>query len=151
MRRDRFDRKVDHTVDTKGGTFGRVEVITGAGRRRSWSAEAKARIVMETLEAGAVVSDVARHHGIRPQQLFAWRNQMRTRCPAGTPAQLTFAPVAVEHATKPAERRAVKPGRASSAAASLIEIVIGTTLIRVSLPVDGEALATVLKAVKGAA
>ncbi|WP_150108577.1 transposase [Methylobacterium sp. 4-46] len=38
----------------------RFEVITGAGGRRTWSAEAKARILEETLLPGAVVSEVAR-------------------------------------------------------------------------------------------
>nr|WP_236728924.1 transposase [Methylobacterium sp. WSM2598] len=35
-------------------------MITGAGGRRTWSAEAKARILEETLLPGAVVSEVAR-------------------------------------------------------------------------------------------
>ena len=37
----------------------------------------KARIIAETLEAGAVVSEVARRHGLRPQQLFTWRREAR--------------------------------------------------------------------------
>src|SRR5689334_6586727 len=91
MRRDRFDRKVDHTFDSKPDTLERVEVITGAGRRRSWPLDVKARIVMESLEDGAVISEVARRHGIRPQQLFAWRKQVRDRVPTAS-----FAPVVVE-------------------------------------------------------
>ncbi len=51
MARDRFDRKVDRTFDSKPDTLERVEVITGAGRRRSWPLDVKARIVMESLEA----------------------------------------------------------------------------------------------------
>ena len=150
MGRDRFDRKVDRTVDTKAGAFERVEVITGVGRRRSWPAEAKARIVMETLEGGAAASDVARRHGIRPQQLFAWRNQMRTLRPAAPSGQSAFAPVVVADAPPPALRRADKPKRDAAADGGLIEIIVHGTLIRVRASVDGETLMTVLRAVKGA-
>jgi hypothetical protein len=41
----------------------RLEVITAGGRRR-WSAADKARIIDETLVPGAVVSEVARRHGL---------------------------------------------------------------------------------------
>ena len=148
MGRNRFDRKVDRTVDTKTDAFERVEVITGVGRRRSWPAEAKARIVMETLEEGAVVSDVARRHGIRPQQLFAWRNQMRTVRPAEPSGQSAFAPIMVTDASPPAMRRAGRPKRDAAADGILIEIVAGGTLIRIRSCVDGETLMTVLQAVK---
>jgi Transposase len=40
---------------------------------RSWSEEEKARIVGETLVAGANVSAIARSIGPDPSQLFAWR------------------------------------------------------------------------------
>ena len=105
---------------------------------------------METLEEGAVVSDIARRHGIRPQQLFAWRNQMRTLRPAEPSGQLTFAPVAVADTPRPAVRRAAKPKREAAAEGGLIEIVVGGTLIRVWVPIDGKALMTVLKAVRQA-
>jgi transposase-like protein len=55
MGRDRFDRKVDLTFDAKPDTLERIEVITGACRRRSWPLDVKARIVMESLEDGAVM------------------------------------------------------------------------------------------------
>ena len=47
---------VDVNDDAKGG-FRRIEVLTGPGRRRRWSAEEKARIVADTLEPGARVSE----------------------------------------------------------------------------------------------
>jgi transposase len=93
MSRDRFDRKVDHTFDTKADIIERVEVITGVGRRRSWPLNVKVRIVMESLEDGAIISEVARRHGIRPQQLFAWRKQVRDHVPAAG-----FTPVVVDGA-----------------------------------------------------
>ena len=47
----------------------RLEIFTGAGRRRAWTAEQKAAIVAESVEDGARVSQVARRHGLSPQQL----------------------------------------------------------------------------------
>src|ERR1700693_2054756 len=67
----------DHTFDPKAAELRRFEVITGTGRRRNWPAEVKARIVAESLAPGAQVSDIARRHGIRPQQLFGWRRGAR--------------------------------------------------------------------------
>ena len=62
-----FDRRVDPEVRE----VRRLEVITGALGRRRWSADAKARIVPESLAPGVVISAVARRHDLRPQQLFA--------------------------------------------------------------------------------
>jgi transposase len=47
--------------------------------RRGWSAEAKARLVEETLFAGANVSAIARRAGTAPSQLFGWRRQITYR------------------------------------------------------------------------
>jgi transposase-like protein len=54
-----------------------MEVFTGAGRRRAWTAGEKARIVAESYEVGETVSAVARRHALTPQQLFAWRRHAR--------------------------------------------------------------------------
>ena len=43
----------------QGGSYRRIEVITGQRRRRQWAAEEKARIVAESFEAGANISEVA--------------------------------------------------------------------------------------------
>jgi transposase len=48
----------------------RLDVFTGAGRRRTWTAEQKAQIVAESYESGEKVSAVARRHELTPQQLF---------------------------------------------------------------------------------
>jgi transposase len=55
----------------------RLEVFTGAGRRRTWRDEDKARIVAEIATSGDSVCAVARRHGLSPQQLFGWRRQLR--------------------------------------------------------------------------
>ena len=66
---------LDHTL--KPETVRRLEVISGTGRRRRFSKDDKARIIEETLAPGAVVSEIARRHGLSPQQLFGWRRQAR--------------------------------------------------------------------------
>ena len=63
--------------DAKGVGYRRVEVLTGPGRRRCWSDYEKARIVAETAEPGAKVTDVARRWQVSPQQVFDWRRQAR--------------------------------------------------------------------------
>jgi transposase len=66
----------------------RFEVFTGAGRRRTWSAEEKARIVAKSYDAGETVCSVARRHALTPQQLFTWRREARRRQePGGTIAR----------------------------------------------------------------
>jgi hypothetical protein len=64
-----------------------LEVITGALRRRRWSAEAKARILAESLAPGVMISEAARRHDLRPQQLYclATPGQAGTRCPIALP------------------------------------------------------------------
>ena len=68
---------VEDTADDKPDTLRRVEILTGVGRRRRFSQDTKARIVLESRAPGAVVSEVARRHGLSPQQLFGWRRKLR--------------------------------------------------------------------------
>ena len=72
---DTNSRKVDDkdsrtTIEGSSDTLRRIEVITGAGRRRRWSAQTKTRIVEQSFEPGASASDVARRHDISPSLLF---------------------------------------------------------------------------------
>lgn len=69
---------LDHTLKSDVTTR-RLEVITETGRRRWFWKDDKARIVEETLVPGAVVSEIARRHGLTPQQVFTWRRQARRR------------------------------------------------------------------------
>lgn len=58
----------------------RLELFTGEGRRRSWSADEKAAIVAESYAEGESVCGVARRHGLTSQQLFTWRRLARKAC-----------------------------------------------------------------------
>ena len=134
-----FDRRFDPEVRE----VRRLEVITGALGRRRWSAEAKARIVAESLAPGVVISEVARRHDLRPQQLFAWRHQARQGRLALPAAELSFVPV-VGATNAP-------PAATSAAPAGLIEVALGGAIVRVPAEVDGKLLAKVLRAVKSVA
>ncbi|MCK1504305.1 transposase [Bradyrhizobium sp. 18] len=68
--KDRHTPILEHGADT----LRRVEIITGTGRRRRWSTDAKAAIA-ESFAPGASVSAVARGHDISPSLLFLWRRQ----------------------------------------------------------------------------
>jgi transposase len=56
--------------------YQRIEIITGAARRRRWSTDEKLRIVDETLRTGESISAVARRNGVAPNLLYRWRRLM---------------------------------------------------------------------------
>ncbi|MGO9773434.1 MAG: IS66-like element accessory protein TnpA [Roseiarcus sp.] len=69
---------LDLELERKAAAGRRVEVIRGGdGGRRRWSDNEKAQAIEASLVAGANVSEVARRHGVTPQQLFTWRRQAR--------------------------------------------------------------------------
>ncbi|WP_052341689.1 IS66-like element accessory protein TnpA [Salinarimonas rosea] len=73
-----------------------------SGRRR-WSDAEKGRIVRESFEPGAVVNEVARRHGITPQQLTGWRREARQgRLVLIEEPEAEFVPLAIEDANSAA-------------------------------------------------
>jgi transposase len=128
----------------------RLEVFTGAGRRRAWTAEHKAQILAESYASGEKVSAVARRHGLTPQQLFGWRRDARrtmVRRAGERASSSTFAPVIVD-AAQPCTQVSVAPAQLSGALT--IEIVIGNATIRIPPGIDAGTLAMVLRAVRAA-
>ena len=135
---------------SKGEPLRRLEVFTGSGQRRAWSAEQRARILTESYESGDEVSAVARRHGLTPQQLFGWRRDVRrrsTRRQSNDAAEMSFAPVLVEtggpHAGPPASP-------SCPTATGTIEIALGAAVVRVGPGTDLATLTKVLRAVKAA-
>jgi transposase len=157
MSRHRFDHSVDHDDDTKEvsgpARLRRIEVITGAERRRKWSAEEKAEIVAESLTDGAVVSEVARRHGLSPQQLFGWRARLRAAVKGSAPscdATPSFVPAIVENEPPSPAAPALPAVMAMGAgvAPASIEIALGGVIVRVRGEADPRALTAVLKALR---
>jgi len=102
-----FDPTHDLTHEPKPTVVRRLELITDIGGRRKWSADQKAEIMLEALAPGATVSEVARRHDLRPQQVFGWLREAR-KAAEPTPA---FVPVVVEPAEAPAAAPAPKKRR----------------------------------------
>ncbi len=73
----------------------RMDVIPAGRARRRWTAEAKARIIASSFEAGANVAQIARAHDMLPQQLYAWRHESTVGKRAGDET-LGFVPAVVE-------------------------------------------------------
>jgi transposase len=146
-------RKIGRT----SGNRPRVEILTRAERRRSWTAEQKRAIVGESLGPELTPTEVARKHGISTGQLYTWRQQMlrlqgalvtRTE-PRFAAVELTGAPSTSADATPsaPASPSAPSP---PSRPDGLIEIMLpGGASLRVDARVDGRALRRVLDALEG--
>jgi transposase len=121
--------------------FGRLEVVE-TGRRRRWSEDEKARIVLESLAGPRLVSATARRHGISRAQLLAWRRMLRPeRC------EVEPAPGFVPAVIVPESPTVVAPKTKCCAKSSddRIEIVLGRgRRMIVSAGVDPAALARVL-------
>ena len=88
----------DHVSSAVAARAQRIEVFTGSGRRRDWAVEQKASIVAESYRSGNV-SEVARHHGLTPTQLFTWRRAARPHGAAALDTPPEFVPAVVDAAT----------------------------------------------------
>lgn len=166
---DRFDHKLKHTLESKADeadattdSFRRIELITGTGRRRHWSSDEKARILLESLQPGANVSDVARRNGLSPQQLFGCRREVRDAEPAASLVRKRGRPKKVSSGAPDADTApthfaavviapaATAPPPPTGASPGTIEIIIGDAVVRVSGQVDMALLAAVLRMVRRA-
>ena len=91
----------------------RIEVFTGAGRRRRWSAEAKAQIVAESYATS--VGEAADRHGLSKTQVFTWR-----RAAQQTAAVTGFARVEVDGLQRSQTREV-----------GVIEVTLGSASVRI--------------------
>ena len=139
----------------EGDSYRRIEVITGERRRRRWTAQEKARIVAESFEEGANISEVARRHGVVRGLLTVWRHKLASAAGVKAPG---FVPVRIasEGSTATAgEPVPLVPTRLMEMASrpgqprGMIEIEVSGARIRVEPGVDAPTLATVLSALRG--
>jgi len=128
---------VPSNLPIDGHSFRRVEVITGAPRRRRWSTAEKEAIVAKSLAPGAVTSEIALRYGLHRNQLYGWRREFRAAAvaDAGVPGS-DFVPIVAEN-------------RGGSDTA-MIEIEIGGAIVRVGPGVDPVFLGEVMRLLKAA-
>jgi transposase len=135
---------LDLTLEPEAVQVRRLEVITGEVGRRRWSAEAKARILVEASAPGAVVSAVARRHGLRPQQVFAWRRQARRGAlvlPGDGLPMFAAVVAAPEPETKPADAGAI---------GAEVVVELGKVRLRIGPEVTPSRLAALIAALRAA-
>jgi len=124
----------------------RIEVFTGAGRRRSWLGEEKAAIIAESYGAGETVCAVARRHGLTPQQLFAWRRLARR---SGSVLPTMFVPAVLERIEPEPPAAALPPRRARRRSrVDGIELEIAGVAVRVGADAKPRAIEAVIRALK---
>jgi transposase len=139
----------------EGDSYRRIEVITGERRRRHWTAEEKARIVAESFEEGANISEVARRNGVARGLLTVWRHKLAAE--AGVTGS-GFVPVRIDAESDPAARepglvapaqtRALEMASPPAEQRGTIEIEVSGARVRVEPGVDPATLSTVLSALR---
>jgi transposase len=173
-----FDRKLERKLDGPHDVavdVRRIELITGTGRRR-WAPDVKARILLESLEPGANISEVARRNGLTPQQLFGWRHQAQVLnggtalapqhrprrgrprldrsgvqpsvASAGQAPAPAFAPVVIGALPASSGSAPALTSPSTTTLPGTIEIVVGDAVVRVGGQVDALHIAAVLSAVR---
>ncbi len=148
----------DFNADAKDG-FRRIEVLTGPGRRRHWSAAEKAQIVAETLLPGASVSEVARRWQVCSQQVFTWRREARAGhlglpVEAVTKGKTSFVPIVTDAPTVASDAERDNPSTddvARLAPKPSIEIRLAGAVVRVIAGTDAALLTDVLRALRKSA
>jgi transposase len=135
-----------HTSARMSGPRQRIEVITGAERRRRWSWEQKQAIVAESVAPRVSPTVIARKYGLNTGQLYTWRRQILRRVPAVV-APAGFARVdVVQEPVGPT----VPTTTTHTARSGLIEVIPpGGASVRVDGCVDERALRRVLNALRG--
>ena len=136
-----------HQARDQGASYQRVEVITGARRRRDWSDAEKARIVAESFSPDTSVSDVARRNGVSRGLLTVWRRDALKVATGGS----LFARVEVEDSSAGA-----RPGEVAmvpvepDAPMERIEVTIAGATVRVPAGADARTLTNVFVALRSA-
>lgn len=120
----------------------RVEVLGGVERRRRWSRDDKMRVIEETLAPGAVVTEIARRHGIATSLVFTWRRRARLVTVASAGPRLVPVQVAAAESVRSIQAPAAIPARKRR---GVIEIELGDgKRVSVDENVDADALGRVL-------
>lgn len=131
----------------------RLEIFTGAGRRRVWEDDVKAAIVAESYSGHETVCAVARRHGLSHSQLFSWRRQMREKADAGAAlvVEPMFVPAVIEPTVSPICAAPPHPHRrARRSSRAAVELEIDGVAVKIARGADARVIAAVIDALKAA-
>ncbi len=135
---------------TKVEPMRRIELITGTERRRNGSHSEKASIVAESMVPGVVVAEVARRHGLSPQQLYGWRSTLRAN--AHKQGDPTFSSIVDDDKPASVAQRGDRTTGTEALHTNIapsIDLSIGDARVVIRGAVDQDTLGIVLKALKG--
>lgn len=132
-----------HQDRDEGASYRRVEVITGRRRRRFWSDDEKARIIAESADPEANVTEVARRNEVSRGLLSVWRRQARF----SSIGAASFARVQIDNSSH-SHVTTVSGGAGSVSGDCRIEIRIGAATVHVPTGADAETLMNVLAALR---
>ena len=136
-----------HVSKDEGAPARRVEIFTGAGRRRSWTAQEKAAIVAESFEDGVRACHVARRHGLTPQQLFTWRREARQTAGDETNPP-PFVPAVVETSSATVKPAAQAESEAAAVRSPIIELDIDGSSVWIWGGADRAMVTSIIGALK---
>ncbi|RWB36260.1 MAG: transposase [Mesorhizobium sp.] len=110
----------------------RMEIVSGTGRRRSWSTALKEQLVSETLEPGVTVTEVARRHDLDPSLIYRagvapFGGDALVR-PALLPVEVVDYAAAGTESSLPRMTRAPRRVRGGSRSSSLMVISRGSII-----------------------
>ena len=128
----------------------RIDVVRNDLRWRQWTTNDKARIVAEAVEPGAVVCDVARRYGVRPQQVLVWRREARDRARHAALEEQGVAPIVVD-ASMPAVTASRPPGPRRiqiSQDGGEVDLEIDGIAMRVGRHADVRTIASIVRMLK---
>ena len=111
---------------------------SGREVHRHWSDEVKAQIVSESLRPGALVSEVAERHGLKPNHLSTWRTMARQGklvLPAPEDAVEFAAMIVDPPLSEPPTKKVSRP-----------EIIVGAVTIRLEEGASAARIAAVARA-----
>ena len=140
---------IDPADDSVAGPS-RIDAARNDLRRRQWAMNDKARIVAEAVEPGAVVCDVARRHGVRPQQVLVWRREARDRARHAALEEQGVAPIVVD-ASMPAVTASRPPGPRRiqiSQDGGEVDLEIDGIAMRVGRHADVRTIASIVRMLK---
>ena len=135
-----------HQDRDQGASYRRIEVITGARRRRDWSDAEKVRIVGESFSTDTSVSDVARRNGVSRGLLTVWRREALKAATGGS----LFARVEIEDSSAGAPPEVSTVPAEPDGRTERIEIAIAGATVRVPAGADARTLTNVIMALRSA-